>query len=249
VTDQTTNQNPNDETAAATLRLARILRWRLPRTRAAIRCRRSGRAESRPGRRRQQGQKRTPADDAALALPRKYDTAAFKMPEGVEFDARRFRGRRAGVARTEPHAGPGRQAHVRLRREDRPADRQAHDRCSSTRRAAELRANLARDLQADPEVGGKKLEESRSFAAKAIAHFIPKAAERSSSPTFLNESGLGNHPLLMRLVAGAGRAMAEASTLAAEKEAAPNPTPKFSTERRGNESWQSSARRCTPLPT
>jgi hypothetical protein len=78
--------------------------------------------------------------------------------------------------------------------------------------AAELSANLARDLQADPEVGGAKLKESQAYAAKAIAQFIPDAAQRSEFSTFLNESGLGNHPLLTRVIAGAGRALSEAST-------------------------------------
>jgi hypothetical protein len=81
---------------------------------------------------------------------------------------------------------------------------------------AELSANLARDLQADPEVGGAKLKESQAFAAKAIAQFIPDPAARSDFSKFLNESGLGNHPLLTRVIAGAGRALSEASTPSAE---------------------------------
>lgn len=148
--------------------------------------------------------------------PEAYDTAAFAMPEGVTFDTE-------GFAAVEPV----------LRDLDLSQDQAGKLMTAYAEKivpmitertikaqddaAAELRANLARDLQADKEVGGKNLDESRSFAAKAIAHFIPDKTERSEFSTFLNESGLGNHPLLMRLVAGAGRTLSEASTLAGEK--------------------------------
>lgn len=152
---------------------------------------------------------------AAEGAPETYDTAAFKMPEGVEFDAEGFEAVEPvlrDLNLTQDQAGKLMSAYAEKivpLIEKRTADRFDES-------AAELRANLARDLQADPEVGGKKLDESKSFAAKAIAHFIPDKNERSEFSTFLNESGLGNHPLLMRLVSGAGRAIAEASTPAAE---------------------------------
>jgi hypothetical protein len=152
--------------------------------------------------------------------PEAYDTTSWQMPEGVEFDAE-------GFAEVEPvlrdlnlsqdNAGKLMTAYAEKivpmiqKRTVEQFDNQA----------AELRANLARDLQADPEVGGKKLDESRSYAAKAIAHFIPNGEDRNAFSTFLNESGLGNHPLLMRLVSGAGRAVAEASTPAGETASAP----------------------------
>jgi hypothetical protein len=152
--------------------------------------------------------------------PEAYDTAAFKMPEGIEFDTE-------GFAAVEPvlrdlnlsqdQAGKLMSAYA----EKIVPMIEARTLKAQDDAAAELRANLARDLQADPEVGGKKLEESRSFAAKAIAHFIPKADERSEFSTFLNESGLGNDRFLMRIVSGAGRVLAEASTPAAETSSAP----------------------------
>lgn len=151
--------------------------------------------------------------------PDAYDTAAFAMPDGVEFDAEAFGALEPALRElnlSQDKAGKLVEAYagklVPLIQQ-RTADQ-------IDEQAAELRATLARELQADPEVGGKKLDESRSFAAKAIAHFIPDAAERSEFSTFLNESGLGNNRFLMRLVAGAGRTLAEASTPASAGDAA-----------------------------
>lgn len=159
-------------------------------------------------------------DEAATGAPEVYDTSAFKMPEGVEFDAEGF-GAVEPVLRelnlTQDQAGKLMAAYgekIVPLIQKRTADQ-------FDNQAAELRADLARELQADPEVGGKKLDESRSFAAKAIAHFIPKADERNEFATFLNESGLGNNRFLMRLVAGAGRTLSEASTLSSANQGKP----------------------------
>ncbi len=160
-----------------------------------------------------------PADgdknDTPEGAPDQYDTAAFQMPEGVEFDAEGF----AAVEPTlrdlnlsQDQAGKLMSAYA----EKIVPMIEQRTLKSMDDTAAQLRADLARDLQADPEVGGKNLDESRSFAAKAIAHFIPDKDERNEFSTFLNESGLGNHRLLMRIVTGAGRAISEASTPAAE---------------------------------
>jgi hypothetical protein len=171
-------------------------------------------------------------DDAPQGAPEKYDTAAFVMPEGVEFDQEGFEAVEPALRDlnlSQDQAGKLMAAYaekivplIAKRTTD------AFD-----EKGAELRANLARDLQADPEVGGKKLEESRSFAAKAIAHFIPDAADRSKFSTFLNESGMGNERFLMRIVAGAGRLVSEASTLAPETRTELTESQKFY-GRRGN---------------
>jgi hypothetical protein len=91
----------------------------------------------------------------------------------------------------------------------------------------ELSAQFARDLQADDVVGGAKLKEAQAYAAKAIASAIPDAAARSEFSKFLNESGLGNHPLLMRVIAAGGRAMGEASTPAGAAVAEKSTAQKF----------------------
>lgn len=163
-----------------------------------------------------------PAEEAPApeGAPEAYDTAAFQMPEGVEFDAEGFAAVEPvlrDLNLTQDQAGKLMSAYgekivpMIQQRTAQQFDEQA----------AQLRADLARDLQSDPEVGGKLLDESKALAAKAIAHFIPKAAERSEFSTFLNESGMGNNKYLMRIVAGAGRALAEASTPAPETATAP----------------------------
>lgn len=168
---------------------------------------------------------KTPVADAdktpvVEGAPDAYDTAAFAMPEGVEFDAE-------GFAEVEPvlrdlnltQDQAGKLMGAYAEKIVPMIEKRAADRFYEA--GAEMRANLARELRADPEVGGKKEDESRAFAAKAIAHFIPKADERSEFSTFLNESGLGNQRHLMRIIAGAGRVLAEASTPAAETATAP----------------------------
>lgn len=168
-----------------------------------------------------EGDDKTGADtaDSIVGAPETYDVEAFTMPEGVEFDAELFdlvqddlkgmdlsqKGAERVVGLFAEKVGP------------KIAERAAQQ---LDDHAAELRANMARDLQADKEVGGPKLKESQAYAAKAIAHFIPDATVRSDFSKFLNESGLGDHPLLTRVIAGAGRAISEASTPTGETAAA-----------------------------
>lgn len=164
-----------------------------------------------------EGDDKTGADaaDSIVGAPEDYDVAAFTMPEGVEFDAEMFdlvKDDLKGMDLSQKGAERvvGLFAEKVAPKIAERAVQQLDD------HAAELRANMARDLQADKEVGGPKLKESQAYAAKAIAHFIPDATVRSDFSKFLNESGLGDHPLLTRVIAGAGRAISEASTPAGE---------------------------------
>lgn len=155
-----------------------------------------------------------------IGAPESYDVAAFTMPDGVEFDGEMFDLVKDDLKEMNL-SQHGAERFVGLFAEKiapKIAERAAKGIDDA---AAELGANLARDLQADPEVGGAKLKESQAFAAKAIAHFIPDAATRSEFSKFLNESQLGNHPLLTRVIAGAGRVLSEASTPAGETASAP----------------------------
>lgn len=155
-----------------------------------------------------------------LGAPEAYDASAFTMPEGVEFDSELFdlvKGDMKALDLSQDGAGKvvAMFAEKIVPKIAERAEKAIED------QAAELSANLARDLQADPEVGGKNLNESRAHSAKAIAHFIPDATKRSEFSTFLNESGLGNHPLLVRVIAGAGKLLSEATTPAGETASAP----------------------------
>lgn len=150
----------------------------------------------------------------AVGAPETYDTAAWEMPEGVEFDAEGFEAVEPvlrDLNLTNDQAGKlmGAYAEKIVPMIQQRAEKQMTD------AANEMSANLARDLQADPEVGGAKLKEAQAYSAKAIAAAIPDAGKRAEFSQFLNESGLGNHPLLTRVLNTAGRAMSEASTPAA----------------------------------
>lgn len=155
------------------------------------------------------------AAESILGAPEDYDATAFAMPDGVEFDAEMFDLVKDDLKGLDLSQKGAEQIVALFASKVAPA---IADRTTKAIDAAgaELRANLARDLQADPEVGGAKLKESQAFAAKAIAHFIPDASVRAEFSKFLNESGLGDHPLLTRVIAGAGRSLSEASTPSGE---------------------------------
>lgn len=57
--------------------------------------------------------------------------------------------------------------------------------------------------ESDPEIGGAKFKESVNLANQVVNRFGSDALKAQ-----LNESGLGNHPELMRMISRIGRAMA-----------------------------------------
>lgn len=65
----------------------------------------------------------------------------------------------------------------------------------------------ADEAAADPEIGGAKFEESKALAAKAFDRlgFAPDGKFRA----FLKDSGLGNHPEMIRAMVKMGRAIGE----------------------------------------
>ena len=154
------------------------------------------------------------ADATTDVAPDTYDTAAWTMPEGVEFDTEGFVAlepvlRELNLSQDKAGKLIGAYADKIVPMIQQRTIEQFDN------NAAELKANLARDLMADPEIGGKKFEETKAMAAKAIAYSIPDAKQRSEFSEFMNESGLGNHPLLARIISGYGRALSEATTMAA----------------------------------
>lgn len=155
-----------------------------------------------------------------IGAPEAYDAAAFTMPEGVEFDGELFDLVKDDMKALDLSQEGASKVVAMFAEKIVPKIAERAEKAIDDH-AAELSANLARDLQADPEVGGKALNESRAYAAKAIAHFVPDATKRSELSTFLNESGMGNHPLLFRVIAGAGKLLSEATTPAGETASAP----------------------------
>jgi hypothetical protein len=70
----------------------------------------------------------------------------------------------------------------------------------------EQRAQWAREAKADPEIGGAKWDETVSMSAKAL-----DALGEAGQPlkALLNDSGLGNHPAMIRAMSFFGRAIGE----------------------------------------
>lgn len=152
-------------------------------------------------------------DKGGEGAPEAYDVEAFKsgLPEGMEFDQEAFDAvepvlRELNLSQEEAGKVLGGYAEKVLPvLEKRAIEKFNND-------GAELRATMARELQGDPEVGGKNLEESRAYAAKAIAHFLPNEEDRATFSKFMDESGFGNDRFLMRIIAGSGRTLGEATT-------------------------------------
>ncbi|MFY9350528.1 MAG: hypothetical protein WBL20_16895 [Sphingobium sp.] len=150
-------------------------------------------------------------DDAAAALigaPEKYQ---FDLGEGVNLDQEAFDLvepilREMDLSQDAASKIVGAYAGKVLPLLQQRAEQQA------TAAGEELRSDWAKLTMSDKEVGGTKLEESKAMAARAMARLLPQGEEGQRFRTFLNESGLGNHPEMMRLLSRAGRELGEAST-------------------------------------
>lgn len=168
----------------------------------------------------------TPEPSALIGAPEDYDASAFTLPEGVEFDGELFdlvKDDLKGFDLSQEGAGKI----VGLFAEKVVPKIAERTEARMSELGQEISAQFARDLQADPVVGGVKLKEAQAYAAKAISSAIPDASDRAAFSQFLNESGMGNHPLLMRVIAAGGRAMSEASTPAGGAVAEKSVTQKF----------------------
>jgi hypothetical protein len=75
---------------------------------------------------------------------------------------------------------------------------------------ATIREDWKAQIAADKEIGGPELEANRAIASKVIdAYGTPELRE------WLNESGIGDHPLLVKLLVKAGKDLAESPMLRA----------------------------------
>jgi len=130
--------------------------------------------------------------DAKTSAPEKYEFAA---PEGREFDVETI----AAYSEVARELGLSQEAAQKLL--DRMGPTMA------TRQQTQIQAvreGWAKSSNEDKEFGGSKLPENLSVAKKALDAF--------GSPelrTLLNESGLGNHPEVIRFFFRAGNAISE----------------------------------------
>lgn len=77
---------------------------------------------------------------------------------------------------------------------------------SSRAQLDKMHAGWLESMKADKEIGGADFEANGQLARKAMLRFATPELR-----TFLNDSGLGNHPELVRLMCRVGKAVAEDS--------------------------------------
>lgn len=133
------------------------------------------------------------SEEAAKGAPEKYED--FKAPEGAALDAA-VMGKFADAARALNLPQDKAQQLI-----DQMAPVMA---ARQAEQIEQLRTDWAAQSTADKEFGGDKLTENLVHAKKALAAFATPALE-----TILNETGLGNHPELVRFMVRAGKAIGE----------------------------------------
>lgn len=126
------------------------------------------------------------------AVPEQYE---FKPPEGMEFDEATI-----GV-----YAEAAREAGLSQEAADIVLNKIApHLAQQQAARLAEARNDWAQQSRADAEFGGEKLDENLAVAKKAVEAFATPELK-----TLLEQSGLGNHPEIIRLFYRAGRSLSQ----------------------------------------
>jgi hypothetical protein len=145
-----------------------------------------------------------------IGAPEKYDFADIKLADGVTFDKEAFDAvepvlREMDLSQEAASKLVGAYAEKILPVLQARAAKQGEE------DGAAIRADWARETQADKEIGGVKLDEAKAMAAKAMSKFLPNDGEGQKFRTFLNESGLGNHPEMVRFMARVGHQLGEAS--------------------------------------
>lgn len=80
---------------------------------------------------------------------------------------------------------------------------------------AALKAEWAKDAKADPEIGGKNWASTEALAARALDTFGAASAkdadgnETNEFRALLNETGLGNHPVMLKMFRQIGEKLGE----------------------------------------
>ncbi|CAB3624657.1 peptidase [Achromobacter pestifer] len=80
---------------------------------------------------------------------------------------------------------------------------------------AQVRQTWADDAKADKEIGGEAFDENLGVAKKALESFGTPELR-----TLLNESGIGNHPEVIRFMVRAGKAISSDTFVAGERRGA-----------------------------
>lgn len=130
--------------------------------------------------------------ETAQGAPEKYE---FSAPEGREFDPKVI----------EAYSEAARELNLTNDAAQKLLDKVAPTLESRQQEQFEtIRAKWGDDAKTDKEFGGDKLTESLGVARKALDQFGTPELR-----TLLNESGLGNHPEVIRFMVRAGNAISE----------------------------------------
>lgn len=137
-------------------------------------------------------------------VPEQYQ---IEMPDGVAFDAEAFGAvepalREAGLTNAQAQALATAYSEQILPVLAARAEQQMVD------QAVAQRTRWANETNADPEIGGPNIRATQDAAARAFDHYGIKAG--SGFRQFLDDTGLGNHPEMIRFVARIGRDLGEA---------------------------------------
>lgn len=126
------------------------------------------------------------APAAAAAPPAEYK---FNLPEGVAFSPEM----QSGITDFAKKAGLS-QEHAQGLVDFAAAQLQAID-----AKASEVRNGWKAAAEKDPEIGGEKLAPALAAAAEVIAAFAGQDATEFKQ--YLDTTGLGNHPVLIKVLA------------------------------------------------
>lgn len=142
------------------------------------------------------------AEESVPAVPEAY--AEFTMPEGVEFSA-------DVKARAEPlfKALKLTQEQAQQAAEFLATERSVHEKTQADEYVAYV-TGLADASKADKEIGGEKLAENAGHAKQFIEKF-GRGEKGAEVFKVLTETGMGNHPAIIALLAKAHKAMSEDS--------------------------------------
>lgn len=136
------------------------------------------------------------AADKPAGAPEKYE--AFTLPEGTKISDEL----NGDLAATAKELGLTQEQAQKLA--DLAAKHGGNQQTAMADAVQKARAEWAQSSTSDKEFGGEKLSENLAVAKKAMDQFGTPELK-----TLLNESGLGNHPEIIRAFYRAGKAISE----------------------------------------
>ncbi len=143
-----------------------------------------------------------------LTAPEKYE---FKAPEGQQFDPQVI----------EAYSEIAKELNLPQESAQKIIDKIAPVMAEKQMRVMEQARNeWAEATRSDKEFGGDKLDENLAAAKSAL-----KAFGNDSLTNLLNESGLGNHPEVIRFMVKAGKAISEDGFVRGQRQSTANDDP------------------------